>query len=73
MLEVVLVCFVAVVCYAEYGVIGVAVIAKERCEEDVGMLGRLYVDEFFDDGIVVVDGVVVAAAVDDGRELLVDF
>ena len=66
--EVILVCFVAVVCYAEYGVIGVAVIAKERCEEDVGMLGRLYVDEFFDDGIVVVDGVVVAAAVDDGRD-----
>ena len=64
--EVVLICFVAVVCYAEYGVIGVAVFAEERCEEEVGVLRRLYVDEFFDDGVVVVDGVVVAAAVDDG-------
>ena len=64
--KVVLVCFLAVVRYAEYSIIGMAVFAKERCEEDVGVLGRLYVDEFFDDGIVVVDGVIVASAVDDG-------
>ena len=65
--EVVLICFLAVVRYAEYSIIGVAVFAQEREEELVGVLGRLYVGEAFDDGIVVIDGVVVAATVDDGR------
>ena len=66
--EVVLICFLAVVRYAEYSIIGVAVFAQEREEELVGVLGRLYVGEAFDDGIVVIDGVVVASAVDDGRD-----
>ena len=65
--KVVLVRFLSVVRYAEYGIVGMAFFTQERYEELVGVLRRLYVGEAFDDGIVVGDGVVVASAVDDGR------